>query len=184
MRSSCYKDNHFYSFLQHVHVTRYKTFNNFQITQVIPIKIKTSVPNHSILIKPHHCINPYTPILFNGWVVLLQSVILIEIKITGPIYSILKNVNHPLPHYTATPFNGTLPLFQLQGSENPSNNAIKIWGGHYNPSYLTHNNPYYIITAIKITILPPKIKNNRRLYYSSINPTIKRRNISCLSNNL
>lgn len=113
MRSSCYKDNHFYLFLQHVHVTRYKTFSNFQIIQVIPIKIKTSVPNHPILIKPHHHINPYTPIQFNGWVVLLQSVILIKIKITGLFYSILKNVNHPLPRHNPKPFNGTPKNFSF-----------------------------------------------------------------------
>lgn len=107
MRSSCYKDNHFYSFLQYVHVTRYKILNNFQIIQVIPIKIKMTVPNHPILIKPHHHINPYTPIQFNGWVVLFQSVILIEIKITGLFYSILKNVNHPLPRHNPKPFKGT-----------------------------------------------------------------------------
>lgn len=113
MRSSCYKDNHFYSFLQHVHVTRYKTFNNFQIIQVIPIKIKITVPNHPILIKPHHNINSYTPIQFNGWVVLLQSVILIKIKITGLFYSILKNVNHPLPRHNPKPFNGTPKNFSF-----------------------------------------------------------------------
>lgn len=113
MISSCYKDNHFYSFLQHVHVTRYKTFNNFQIIQVIPIKIKTSVPNHPILIKPNHHVNPYTPIQFNGWVVLLQSVILIKIKITGLFYSILINVNHPLPRHNPKPFNGTPKNFSF-----------------------------------------------------------------------
>lgn len=113
MRSSCYKDNHFYLFLQHVHVTRYKIFSNFQIIQVIPIKIKTSVPNHPILIKPHHHVNPYTPIQFNGWVVLLQSVILIKIKITGLFYSILINVNHPLPRHNPKPFNGTPKNFSF-----------------------------------------------------------------------
>lgn len=112
-KSSCYKDNHFYSILQHVHVTRYKIFSNFQITQVIPIKIKTSVPNHPILIKPYHRIKPYTLIQFNGWVVLLQSVILIEIKITGLFYSILKNANHPLPHHAAKPFKGTPKNFSF-----------------------------------------------------------------------
>ena len=113
MRSSCYKDNHFYSILQHVHVTRYKIFSNFQIIQVIPIKIKTSVPNHPILIKPHHHVKAYTPIQFNGWVVLLQSVILIKIKITGLFYSILKNVNHPLPRHNPKPFNGTPKNFSF-----------------------------------------------------------------------
>lgn len=66
-----------------------------------------TVPNHPILIKPHHHINPYIPIQFNGGVVLFQSVILIEIKITGLFYSILKNVNHPLPRHNPKPFKGT-----------------------------------------------------------------------------
>lgn len=127
-KSSCYKDNHFYSFLQHAHVTRYKIFNNFQIIQVIPIKIKISVPNHPILIKPHHHIKPYILIQFNGWVVLLQSVILIEIKITGLFYPILKNVNYPFHDHAAIPFNGTPSKISAPRMVKCHSQCRKIWG--------------------------------------------------------